>query len=356
MSVLGFNNVLIRFLPAATRKNVYLSTAFSVTTIASIVASAFFLLWAFLTKNNLVETYYHSAFVLLFFGFVLISTLNSLLDSAFIAYRSTVYIFAKSTLISFLKIILLFLLVDVGFGIISSVTLATGIALVFGFLFLIFRFAYKPSLAIDIQTIKETGRFAAGNYIGSVFAILPLTFVPLILLSKLGSQDAAFFYMPLMIIALLNVIPSASAQSLFAETSANEYELAKNVRNALKQLLLLLIPSAIVLLVLGGFVLSFFGTAYAAHGTLPLQILTMGSLVGALNYFGDTLLNIKKLSRLYVFMNALNAIAIVIPAYVVASYGLSAVACSYLFGQVVTLIVYLSLNWELLRSQVIAAK
>jgi len=122
------------------------------------------------------------------------------------------------------------------------------------------------------------------------------------------------------------------------------------LRSSLGYLLLLFIPAGVLVLLLGQFVLSFFGPLYVAHGYLPLQLLTLASAVGALNYFGDTLLNIKKLPRMYVFMNALNAVAIVALVYASAPRGLAAIALSNLVGQVITLGVYITINWPVVRA------
>jgi O-antigen/teichoic acid export membrane protein len=190
--------------------------------------------------------------------------------------------------------------------------------------------------------------FASGNYIGSIFGLLPASLLPLIITSRLGAQNAAYFYMPLMIIALINIIPSANAQSLFAEASNDEHGLPNQLRRAFKQLILFLIPAVLTAIFFGYFILGFFGHEYAETGTRVLQILAIASFVGSFNYFGDTLLNIKRRSGLFIAMNALNALTIVILSYITAPYGLTAVATAWLIGQVVTLLIYFIVNWRLL--------
>ena len=168
-------------------------------------------------------------------------------------------------------------------------------------------------------------------------------------MSRLGAQEAAYFYMPMMIITLINVIPSANAQSLFAEASNNEKELAAHLRKALRYLFLVLTPAVITVGIFGHLILGFFGPEYTETGTRVLQILAIASFIGSLNYFGDTVLNIKKFSGLYVGMNAFNALTIVLLAYFAAPLGLVAIALAFLASQILTLLVYIVINRSLIK-------
>ena len=356
LGAFGFNNVIIRFLSSSERKNGQLSTAYVITTLASMAAATIFLFWATVTGNPSVQSAHFWLLALIFLVYVFAVSVNNITDSAFIAYRATKYVLYRNILLSVLKLSLPLVLIGIGFaGIVGSFALATLAACTLGFVLLIRKFDYRPSLSIDSIAIKETRLFAASNYGGNLFSMLPSTLLPLIILSRLGAQEAAFFYMPMMIVALLNVIPGATAQSFFAEVSHDESGLMTYFGRAVRHLFLLLVPAVVVVMVIGGFVLSFFGHDYVRDGLLPLQILAVASLVGAGNYLGDTLLNIKKFTRMYIFMNALNALVIVGLAYAEAPHGLAAVAWSVLIGQVVTLIVYMTLNRHLLYRTLIAS-
>jgi O-antigen/teichoic acid export membrane protein len=348
-SMLGFNNVIVRFLPTSQRKNEQLSTAFTLSAVASILAAVIFLLWAVSTRSPIIQASHLVFLTILFIIYVFVVTINSLVESAFIAYRNTLYILIKNLVLSALKLALIFFVVRLGYiGIVSSTVAATLVALLLGYFWLMSRFSYRPTIAIDKETIHETKNFAMGNYFGTLFGVLPSMTLVLIVVSRLSAQDAAFFYIPSMIITVLNVIPSSTAQSLFAEVSHDEAGLIKYFKNSLKHLFALLIPAVIAIWILGGYVLHFFGPGYAAAGTEPLQILALAGLIAAANYLGDTLLNIKKMSTMYVVMNALNSIAIVVPAYIVAPHGLVAIAWAALFGQVLTAAIYIVMNWGLL--------
>ncbi len=349
LSTLGFNNVIIRFLATSDNQNEQLSTAFTITGILSIVTGLGFLVWGYVTNNTILETPHITLLILVFILCVFSSTLSTLLESAFIAHRIAKYILVKNTVMSILKIAVLPIAVSVGFiGIFISITISTIISVLIGFLIFIALFKFRMSLRISTKVIRQTGHFAISNYTANLFGMLPATLLPLIVVSRLGTEEAAFFYMPMMIVTLLNIIPTATAQSLFAEVSHNEMKLMKHLKDAAKHLFLILIPSAIIVLLLGKTILSVFGQEYVQAGSLPLIVLTIGSIVAAINYLGNTLLNIKKLTRKYTLMNAISALSIVILAFILAPRGLFALSTSILIGQVITLFFYFAINWKLL--------
>lgn len=352
LSVLGLNNVLIRFLPTSKHPTKQISTAITLSSIVSLASAGLFLAWASWANNPIIDvrdSYLQLLLFVVFISFVFASTISTILDSIFIANRAAKNVLIKSSLLGTLKIFLLFGAMSIGFiGIIGAITMASVVACIFGFIQLHRIYDYRLSFEIDKETVSETRTYAFGNYLGNIFGMLPSTLLPLIIVSRLGTKEAAFFYMPMMIIALLNVIPSATAQSLFAEVAHDEINLTRYFSKALKNLFLLFVPAIIAVWLFGYFVLSFFGPEYAEHGIQTLQILALASLIGALNYLGDTLLNIKKKIKLFVTMNLLNAVTIVILVYLVAPQGLTAIALAYLIGQAITITTYTLINWPML--------
>jgi O-antigen/teichoic acid export membrane protein len=354
-SMLGFGNVIIRFLAGSKRPERLISTAFILTGITSVLTAIGFLLWGMYSDSPTVHTDQPEVLVGMFIGFVLILTADSVLDSIFIAYRAAKFVLIKNTVMSLLKVGLPFALLSQGFvGIVSSIALAVALSFIGGLVWLIFKFGYRPSRHIDRDIIRETRRFAASNYLGNVLGATPATIMPLIITSRLDAAQAAFFYMPLMVATLLHVIPSATGQSLLAEASHDESRLTVHLKNAVRHLLLMLTPAVLLTIVLAHPVLSIFGEEYAREGTLPLQILAVASLIGAANYLGDALLNIKKLAGAYVAMNAIGAITITSLAFITAPHGLVAVAWSSLIGQTLTFIAYIILNWRLIVGQLLS--
>lgn len=351
-STLGFNSVIVRFLPSSQRKDQQISTALILTGIVSIIVSVLFCVWAIFTNNSAFVSHNFIWLLIFFFSLQVFSTtLNTIFESVFIAYRRAGYILAKSIIFSILKLVFLFTVIHFGFsGILGASAAATTVACLFSIIWLIYKFSYHPVWAIDAETIKETKHFALGNYLGTLFNMLPSTALVLIISARLGPEFAAFFYIPSMFITLLNVIPGSSAQSFFAEVSHNEAEVHTYLKQTLKHLFGLLIPTSVFIIFASGYILNFFGADYAQAGTNPLRVMVLASFVGATNYLGSTLLNVKKLPKLYILVNAFNSLIIIIPAYILAPHGFMTIAWISLVGQALTLAVYLFINRELIFS------
>lgn len=343
-STLGFNNAIIRFLANSKLKNNMLSTGFFIVTLAAIFFSIVFYIW-FLHAHSIDIN--HSEYLIgtIFTVFVVCSTINGILEASLIAYRSAKHILIKNIFISICKILLPFVFVSLGYlGIIYSITFATlfGICIGIFFLFKIFRF--RLSYPLDKTVLVQTRRYSLGNYVGNIFGILPTTLVPLIVLTKLNATQAAYYYMPMMIMAAINVIPIATAQSLFAEVSNNEKLLHHNLWLAFKNMYAILLPIIISVLLFANIVLLPFGRNYVLYGSNVLRVLAIASLVGAANYICQTLLNIKKLIGLYIFMNFLGALISIIFIYVLITRGLIWASYGVLIGQIATLIIYIIIN------------
>jgi O-antigen/teichoic acid export membrane protein len=174
--------------------------------------------------------------------------------------------------------------------------------------------------------------------------ILPGTLTPLIVLDKLGPAEAAFFYIPMQLAVFLGIIASSTCQALLAETARTNSFAAQRrlVLRAAKHLYRLLVPAALGLSLFGWIVLRVYGAAYALHGFLALGVLCLASLLVAVNWLGDTWLNIQKKPVAYFLMNALNALTVVGSVYGLAGHGLLGVAIGWAVGQALSAAVYVA--------------
>ena len=348
LSTLGLNNVLIRFLAQSSERLLLFSTSFVLTTITSVIVSLAFILWASLSHSPLLAK---SPVVVstLFAFYVVTLTMNGMIEGAFIAHRVAKYVFFKNLWLSLSKIALLLVFIRTAYlGIVAATLFATLIGVSLGLIILVRRLHYSHNFSLGLSTLSKMRSFAIGNYVGSIFGMLPSTLMPLIVLSRLGASSAAYYYIPAMILALLNVIPSATAQSLFAEVSHDEENLRHYILQALRNLFALLIPATALVIVFAPIALGLFGHTYQSEGTVVLRILALSSLFGGMNYIGDAILNIQKRPVAYIIMNVLNSILVVGLGYIVAPHGLVAIALATLVGQIITIIIYVIVNIPLI--------
>ncbi|MBU1130005.1 oligosaccharide flippase family protein, partial [Patescibacteria group bacterium] len=91
-SLLGLGNSLIKYLPASERKNEKINTSFTLAGITSIFISIIFLVFLKKFSPELLFIKDNIFFIMLFISFIVFSSLNTISDSIFVAYRSTKYV------------------------------------------------------------------------------------------------------------------------------------------------------------------------------------------------------------------------------------------------------------------------
>jgi len=341
LAFLGFNNTLVRYIPKASDKSKYVNTALLVTALGSLFFSAIFMLGIRAFTPDLA-TKLHGLQYLIVAAYVAIAVANAMFDSLFVAGRAAHLILIKNTIVSAIKLALPVVFVSLGFmGIFSAIVVATVVGLAFS-ITCAYRRGIRLQANIDKEVIAEVKSYAIGNYLASVFGVMPTTLLPIMVTSVLGARHAAYFYMPMMIATLLNVIPSSAAQSLLAEASHHPEHLHKYILKTIRGILTILTPAILVILAAGSLILLAFGKDYSSEGIVVLRLLAAASIFGAINYIGDTVLNIRKEIKGYIWMNAINAALILVACYSMMKWwGLIGAGAGWLTGQVLTAIIYL---------------
>jgi O-antigen/teichoic acid export membrane protein len=335
---LGLPNAVIRFLAADRDKVRFLATTMVV---AAAGGGLLALVWCAVPNHfgvPLARVAPGAAMVPVIVAATAVGSVGVVAQSAIIALRKSKWVVVENTAGSVVKLVLLPL--GVGFGAAGlfglyfvALTVATVASLI------ILRHEVGGSVArwarsLDHRCLAHCRSFAAGNQVAALVALLPTTVLPIIVLDQLGARQAAFFAMPLMIVALLNVIPSMASQSLFAEASADESSLGTHTRRTLLGVYAILVPGVVALCVLAAPVLSIFGPDYARNGTRCLQLLALSGVFAGFNYVADVVLNARKQVKRYVFLNtAGTACAIGLPVAFM-SHGLTGVGFGWLAGQI----------------------
>ena len=282
-----------------------------------------------------------------FIIFMIIASIDSLMQSIFTAYRKTKYILFKNTIFSVLKIIFPFFLVFLGaYGIFSSYMIASFIALIVSFIILVARFNYKPRFVFYDKIIKKIGKYSFGNYIAGFIGGLPAMLLPLLILNKLGAEQTAYYYVSMMIAALLFAIPSSTSNSLFAEGSHNQSQLKHQIKKSIKIIFLLLIPAIIFIIFFGKYLLLFFGKSYSAEGFKFLQLIAVSCIFIGINSIFGTLLRVKKKIKSLIIISIFAAIIILGLSWMLIDKGLLGIGYAYLIGQALIAVVYLAVSFR----------
>ncbi len=274
------------------------------------------------------------------------TSFSALLDGVMTSLQQSRYVLTKAIVTNVPRVVLPFAIVALGVqgivGVYMAMLLLGG---VYSLTIILRKFLPGGSLRPQFHELGKHRSFATANYFGSMLGILPGTLTPLIVLEKLGPSQAAFFYMPMQLAVFLSIIAGSTCQALLAETAQQKNDNKQYVQMlaATRQLYRLLIPAALGLGIGGWLILRFYGADYAAQGIAPLLVLCAASLFVALNWIGDTWLNIRKKSLAYFLMNGCNALTVVGSVFLFASHGLLSVAVGWLIGQALSAAIYVAL-------------
>lgn len=132
---------------------------------------------------------------------------------------------------------------------------------------------FRPSLAGWRDELVEIRGLIAGHQTINLGAQASSYLLPVLVSARLGPEQNAYFYTTFMVSSALFFIAPAIGSALFAEGRHEPENLGRDVRRAVRQVLMLAGPPALVLLVAGPLILGFFGPAYAEEGEGLLLIL-----------------------------------------------------------------------------------
>jgi O-antigen/teichoic acid export membrane protein len=132
---------------------------------------------------------------------------------------------------------------------------------------------FKPTLAGWRTELSEIRGLIAGHQSINLGAQASSYLLPVLVSARLGPEQNAYFYTTFMVASALFFIAPAVGNALFAEASHHPERLGEDVRKAVRHVLMLAGPPALVLLVFGPLILGLFGPAYREEGESLLLIL-----------------------------------------------------------------------------------
>ncbi|MGV9565447.1 lipopolysaccharide biosynthesis protein [Streptomyces sp. NPDC003480] len=128
-------------------------------------------------------------------------------------------------------------------------------------------------------SLKEIGRFLAGDYTGSLFSLAVVYLVPVIVASQVSAADNAYFYITTTIGGTTNLLAINMGASLTVEGSHDPARLAANTRAALRRMARIMLPVCALLFLGAPFILHVFGDGYAHAATPLLRWFAVGALL-----------------------------------------------------------------------------
>jgi O-antigen/teichoic acid export membrane protein len=277
---LNLGSTLPRFLPLAGRRSGRLIRyCYAANSVVALFSGLLFVTllprlnshWHFMRGSLVLEV-----------GFVvglLIWGVFALEDAALTGLRRAVVVPFENTAYGILKLILLIAIAGVAAstGIFVSWILPL-VVIVPVINYLIFRrYAKKPEFLRNYSAVRASAviRFAAVDYVGAVLGQIYTNLLPLLVLSTLGPESNATFYIAWSITQGAALIGTNFATSLLVEGAAAPKRLAELTRGVLGRCALITVPCVLVLTGGAHLVLTIYGAKYAAAATLPLDMLAL---------------------------------------------------------------------------------
>ncbi|MFD4526391.1 lipopolysaccharide biosynthesis protein [Streptomyces sp. NPDC058470] len=285
LTAVTLTGALARFIPVAGRATgrLIFRTYLGSSVVVALAAGVFLL-----TLNIWGPSYRFLHGSLAGLGFVVAVVAWSLLtlqDGVLTGLRSALWVPVGNTVFSAVKLVLLVVLASVipATGVFVSWVAAIAMSAVpLGWLVfrrLVPRHVKATKDDTKPPSVKEIGRFLAGDYTGSLFSLAVVYLVPVIVASQVSSANNAYFYITATIGGTVNLLAINMGASLTVEGSHAPARLAANTRAALRRMVRIMLPVGALLFLGAPFILRVFGQGYADAATPLLRWFAVGGLL-----------------------------------------------------------------------------
>jgi O-antigen/teichoic acid export membrane protein len=334
--LLGLDYSIIRFLPNAGEKsNSIINSSLTTGAAASIVIGSIFIagirVWspalAFLQGN----AFYFMAFIVCTAGW----TCYWIAGRVCMGRRKSNFALAQGIIFNVFRLILI--IVFAGFLNHFGILLAWGVAGIIALLAGIFLFiphilrGYRPIPGINWSALNPMLRYSGANYLVALLWFGAIYLMPLMVINVSDETENSYFFMAWQIINILFAIPIAVSFSLLAEGSYDEKKLGTNTKRSLIFSFAILIPAILFVILLGNWILNFFGTNYAENGINMLRISALSAIPIAFNQIYFSFKRVQMKMRSVIAINAFTASGSIILSYfLLKQMGITGVGVAWL--------------------------
>jgi len=314
LSLLGISSLLIRYLPEQEDQRPLLTAGTVLVVFLGLVVGGIGMGTLHFWNPDLGGTVQGDIVMnLLLAGLIGGSVLWDMTEAAFIANRVAKYAFVKNTLFVVLRLGLLVGAAAIGFqqGILWAWVLALLVGLLFAYGYQYRRLGLHGQVEWQSKGWRELRRhwrFAASNYVVHTFQHMGELLMPAFVVLMLGAEEGGYFYIAWAVGLLLLKVPDSMAMSLFAEGSNFQETLRENVAQAYKFSMAIGVVGMLVCLMLGRFLLGFFGQEYADHAYSTLVLLSISVVPFTVVVIHKAVLRVREkrleLALMWVFLTA----------------------------------------------------
>lgn len=189
----------------------------------------------------------------------------------------------------------------------------------------------SPRVNLHLLRLGDFLRYSAGNYAGDLAWTAPSLLFPLLVLTQLGAEANAYFYVSWAIASLLIGIPFAVANSLLAEGSHEQGAAGTHFRRAVGLTLGTVVPAIALCWIAAPVLLSLFGAPYVANGVETLRLLSLATLPMSINLLHLSVARVDRaLLRILGISAATGGGSLVLGAVLAPAQGSVGIAIAYL--------------------------
>ena len=291
LSQLSFTTIFDRFLPVAgDRTFKFVTRAYAMCAVVAVMVAIVYVIAGF--GHRYIPAPF--GWKVLFIASVILWTIFVLQDSVLTGLRATRWVPVENITFSAAKIALLpvFLALTASCGVFLAWTVPVIVAIgaVNWYLFRkrIPTHQASNSSSENFPSGRELVSLAAGQYATGLVSTFSANIVALIVISRLGAAEEAYYYLPALIssggvgVLLYNLVTS-----FLVEASTDPKELREHARVTIRAAIVVLVPSVTIGVAFAPLILRIFGPEYAIHGTTLLRMLLLslpGYAVSAFYY------------------------------------------------------------------------
>ena len=331
----GTNYSLPRFLPSSTNRTALINTVLTVTMLAACVGAGLFLVLPVAGKLYALGILFVPVFVLATSLFAAGSQLQNVL----VADRASNKIVNITVVSSLAKLAAPAVFLFLGIAGAFMAQTAAGVAAVVATAVVLARRGHQFRPALSLTATRDLIRFSAGAYIGAQVGALPVMVLPLIILSRFGANQAAYWFTAMAIASLLYQLPGSVAKALLPETAHRPAERKMLIRRSAVLIGSVMAPVLVIAYFAAPIALAILGHRYSVGSLGTLRWLIIGGVMSSINYITGTILYIAKKTFTITLINAVDAV-IVIGLAATLAHNITEIAIYWVIGEVFNVVLF----------------
>jgi O-antigen/teichoic acid export membrane protein len=304
----GINYSLPRLLPTSKNRAALINTMHTGVLLATVVGSIIFLVTPVADKMFAMGGL---LFVAIFIASTCLQACSSLLGVVLVADRASGKMASANLIPNVVKLAAPPVFTSLG-SLGAFISRIIYNAFYFGILVrMLMRRGHRFKFQLSNASAHELGRFSVGMYVATIIGGLPQLLLPIVVLSRMGAQQAAYWSIAMTIGMLLYQLPAAVTQALLPEISHRPAERKRLLLRSTFLVTGIMVPALIIAYAGAPLLLGIFGHSYTTQIISSLHWLIYAGFVTMMNYATGAILFLAKKSAEITFVNVVDAIIVV---------------------------------------------